>query len=70
MEPAKILFQASDDQRLVSAASQSTLNLFAHHKILGIKYVVSINSNERRQCSSAFCPVGISGINIVCTNSV
>ena len=39
MEPAKILFQASDDQRLVSAASQSTLNLFAHHKILGIEYV-------------------------------
>src|SRR5215472_16481799 len=31
--------QASDDQRLVSAASQSRLNLFAHHKILGIEYV-------------------------------
>ena len=39
MEPAKILFQASDDQRLVSTASQSELNLFAHNEILGIKYV-------------------------------
>src|SRR5215470_7977149 len=39
MEPAKILFQASDDQRLVSTASQSTLNLFAHNEILGIEYV-------------------------------
>src|SRR5215471_19881573 len=39
MEPAKILFQASDDQRLVSTASQSTLNLFAHHEILGIEHV-------------------------------
>jgi hypothetical protein len=39
MEPAKILFQASDDQRLVSTASQSTLNLFTHHEILGIEHV-------------------------------
>src|SRR6516164_3143707 len=39
MEPAKILFQASDNQRLVCTASQSTLDLFAHHEILGIEYV-------------------------------
>ena len=38
-EPAKILFQASDDQRLVSTASQSALNLFAHYKILGIEHI-------------------------------
>src|SRR5262252_11023022 len=39
MEPAKILFQASEDQCLVSTASQSLLNLFAHHEILGIEHV-------------------------------
>ena len=39
MEPAKVLFQVSNDQSLVSTASQSALNLFAHHEILGIEYV-------------------------------
>src|SRR6516164_8777994 len=39
MEPAKVLFQVSNDQSLVSTASQSALNLFAHHQILGIEHV-------------------------------
>ena len=39
MEPAKILFEAANDRRLVGTASESALYLLADYEILGIEHV-------------------------------
>ena len=68
MEPAKILFQASDDQCLVSTASKSPLNLFAHPEILGIEHVCV--DQFKRAPPVLFGLLLCRPLNIVCTNSV
>ena len=39
MKAGQILLEAADDQRVVGAASQPMLNLFAHNQIFGVEHL-------------------------------